>query len=207
MKHLILPALFIVATSLFLIKNITVPQKKVRNSQYACEASDRDAMYEFRQKQMLANPQTGQIPQNIRQQELAFYNSAIVPFQKNTRAQNWNAVGPYNVGGRTRAFGINKDNPNEMLAGCGSGGMFKSTNGGKSWSKVSCPVLSISCLVQDQRPGKTNIWYAGTGELLGSSGSAVGAYYGGDGILKSTDGGASWTKLSSTVGTSSLQLA
>ena len=174
---------------------------KVTKGNEAYEANERAEWNQYYQR-LLADPATGKIPNNISALEQA-YSQTLPIYNSVKRSEQWIARGPNNVGGRTRAFGINKDNPNEMLAGCVSGGMFKSTNGGKSWSKVSCPVLSISCLVQDQRPGKTNIWYAGTGELLGSSGSAVGAYYGGDGILKSTDGGASWTKLSSTVGTSS----
>ncbi|MDI1235222.1 MAG: T9SS type A sorting domain-containing protein [bacterium] len=153
-------------------------------------------------KKLLADPTTGEIPKGIYAKEQAY--AQTLPFYRSTkRSETWIARGPNNVGGRTRAFGINKDNANEMLAGAVAGGIFKSSNGGKSWTKVNCPVLSITCLVQDQRAGKTNIWYAGTGELLGASGSGAGAYYGGDGILKSTDGGNNWSKLASTVGTSS----
>jgi len=164
------------------------------------EANERAEWNQYYQR-LLADPATGKIPNGIAAMEQA-YAQTLPIYSSIKRSEQWTARGPNNVGGRTRAFGINKDNPNELLAGCISGGMFKSSNAGKSWNKVSCPVLSITCIVQDQRPGKTNIWYAGTGELIGASGSGAGAYYGGDGILKSTDGGNSWTKLASTIGTS-----
>ena len=176
------------------------PKNVEENEAY--EANERAQWNQYYQR-LLADPATGKIPNGIGAMEQA-YAQTLPVYNSIKRSEQWIARGPNNVGGRTRAFGINKDNPNEMLAGCVSGGMFKSTNGGKSWNKVNCPVLSISCLVQDQRPGKTNIWYAGTGELLGASGTGAGAYYGGDGILKSTDGGNSWTKLASTIGVSSV---
>ncbi len=153
-------------------------------------------------KQLLADPTTGEIPKGIYEKEQAFAQTLPI-YSSTKRSETWIARGPNNVGGRTRAFGINKDNPNEMLVGNVTGGIYKSNNGGKSWFKVASPVNSITCLVQDQRAGKTNIWYAGTGELSGASGSATGAYYNGDGILKSTDGGNTWAKLVSTSGVSS----
>lgn len=150
---------------------------------------------------LLADPATGKIPKNIRDLELAF--AAQLPINSDAkRSDIWKARGPNNLGGRTRAFGINVSNTNECLAGSATGGIFKSIDAGKNWYKTDCPVNAITCLVQDKRPGKTNTWYAGTGELSGSSGSAGGAYYYGEGILKSTDGGETWNYISSTKGVS-----
>ncbi|MFQ5630988.1 MAG: T9SS type A sorting domain-containing protein, partial [bacterium] len=56
---------------------------------------------------------------------------------------------------------------------------------------------SVTSIAQDTRPGKTHIWYYGTGEIIGST-RAPGAPYRGDGIFKSIDGGITWTKLPST---------
>jgi len=154
-----------------------------------------DAYY----KRLLADPTTGKIPDNIHAMELAF--AAQLPInQESKRSELWKARGPNNLGGRTRAFAINIDNSAELLAGSVTGGIFKSGDGGKNWTKTQCPANAITCIVQDQRPGKTNNWYAGTGELSGSSGTANGAYYYGEGIFKSTDNGNTWTVIPATSG-------
>jgi photosystem II stability/assembly factor-like uncharacterized protein len=150
---------------------------------------------------LLADPATGKIPKNIRYQELLF--ASTLPVNSDAKRNDiWKSRGPFNQGGRTRAFAANVLNSNELIAGSATGGIYKSVNSGKSWRKTACPVQAITCLVQDRRPGKENIWYAGTGELSGSSGSGGGAYYYGAGILKSTDFGETWTQIPSTVGNS-----
>lgn len=154
--------------------------------------------------QMLHNPATGKIPDHMRARELAF--AATLPhaditsaYNKTTLAQ-WQSRGPWNVGGRTRAFAVDVSNENNLLAGTTSGGMWRSTDGGTTWG-MTVPVNSYqgaTCIAQDTRPGHTATWYFGTGEVYGNSASANNASYGGNGIYKSTDGGASWTVLSST---------
>lgn len=158
----------------------------------------------------LMDPETGRIPDNIRLKELAYAgtlpNDLLFAQNKlsslSTQA-TWNARGPWNVGGRTRAFGIDVANENIIVAGSCSGGMWRSTDQGATWTMTSSNTAqhqSISCLVQDKRPGQTNNWYAGTGEAYGASASATGAYYLGTGMMKSTDNGQTWNFLSSTIG-------
>ncbi len=109
--------------------------------------------------------------------------------------------GPYNIGGRTRALAIDVTNEDIILAGGVSGGMWRSTDGGESWTKTTTPsqLHSVTCLAQDTRPGKTNIWYYGTGELVFNSATVRGNEdFRGDGIFKSTDGGKTWFTLSAT---------
>ena len=91
-------------------------------------------------------------------------------------------------------------NENILFAGGASGGMFRSTDGGMSWSMTTHPnqLHNVTCVSQDTRPGKENTWYFGSGELRGSSASGGEAYYQGNGIYKSIDGGLSWDSLSST---------
>jgi photosystem II stability/assembly factor-like uncharacterized protein len=153
------------------------------------------------EKQMLADPATGKIPDNIRAKELAFISMLPVHEEPQMKSGSfWQSRGPWNVGGRTRAIAIDVTNENNILAGSVSGGIWRSIDGGQNWNKITGPSqdLSITCIVQNRRPGKTNIWYAGTGELIGTSASGGGAFYLGDGILKSTDGGVTWQKLAST---------
>ena len=62
----------------------------------------------------------------------------------------WVEEGPDNIGGRTRAILVNRNNTNQIWAGSVSGGLFTSTNGGNAWAKVeSFPgVKFISSMAQ-----------------------------------------------------------
>ena len=157
---------------------------------------DSKARYEWEHKRLM-DPETGEIPKNIRRREIAFAKK--LPNDRHLKSVNWLARGPYNVGGRTRALKLDVTNENRILAGGVSGGLWRSENGGQSWSRVNDPMQfpSVSCIAQDPRPGKTNTWYYGTGEIRGS-GWAQGAFYYGDGLMKSTDNGLTWTSLPST---------
>ncbi|MFA7379408.1 MAG: T9SS type A sorting domain-containing protein [Bacteroidia bacterium] len=150
---------------------------------------------------MLADPATGLIPDGIRQKELAYSGTLPVADEKyKTNAVEdgfWSSRGPWNIGGRTRAIGIDRTAENIILAGAATGGIWRSTDNGGSWTLVtSTAICNITSLVQDPRAGKNNIWYASTGEYYG--GYVPGANYLGNGLLKSTDNGITWTVLSST---------
>lgn len=156
---------------------------------------------------MLHDPATGKIPAHIRARELAFAatlpNDAYSPMARTTTATVWQERGPWNVGGRTRAFAIDVSNENNFIAGSTSGGMWRSTDKGATWTKTTGvnEYQSVSCVAQDVRPGHTNVWYYATGEGTGTSASGGGSFYLGNGIYKSTDGGATWSALASTVTT------
>jgi hypothetical protein len=174
------------------------------------EKEDLQSRWDYEQL-MLADPVTGEIPINYRQQEIKFANemdnilklmpSVAGASTNSTEDVSWLAVGPNNFGGRTRAFAIDIRNNDLLLAGGVSGGMWKSVDAGASWSKATTPdqIHSVSAIIQDTRPGNENTWYYGTGELVGNSARAPGAPFRGDGIFKSTDNGESWTQLPATV--------
>lgn len=155
----------------------------------------------------LAGPD-GKIPDHIREKEIAFASTLPSDYSilrtggPNAQLQAvWSQRGPWNVGGRTRAFAIDKTDENHFIAGSTSGGIWNSTDGGTSWTKVT-PTLAyhgISCIVQDQRPGCQQTWYAGSGEAYGQSASGGSAYFLGNGMLKSTDNGMTWTAVTPTV--------
>src|SRR5581483_10107162 len=111
--------------------------------------------------------------------------------------------------GRTRTIGIDIANERHLLIATAQGGLWNSTDSGMSWTRTTLPgqAKDFTCLVQDQRSGKTHSWYAGTGELISTTfrrdqvlpaggGHTVDI---GDGIYKSTDNGNSWQLLSSTL--------
>ncbi|MCB9234804.1 MAG: T9SS type A sorting domain-containing protein [Bacteroidia bacterium] len=150
----------------------------------------------------LADP-SGKIPPAMRARELAF--AATLPQEGTYKADSllakWKQRGPWNLGGRTRAFAVDVTNPNTLFAGGVSGGLWRSADAGANWTRITPPGAypGVNGLVQDRRPGKTNIWYLLTGEAYGTSASGGEAFYLGDGVRKSTDGGLTFTSLASTV--------
>lgn len=106
---------------------------------------------------------------------------------------SWQWVGPGNIGGRIRALVINPTNPSIMYVGSVAGGVWKTTDGGTTWSILTdfLPNMAVSSLAMD--PTDPNIIYAGTGEGF-FNGDAIQ----GNGIFKTTDGGANWSQLSAT---------
>ncbi len=153
---------------------------------------------------MLKDPTTGLIPRNAN--NLAV-NAAIIspkyelqPFaQKPAGTLTVDVKGPSNLGGKTRALGMDVRNVNIMIGGSTSSGVYRTSNGGTSWTRVvpTGAVHNITSIAQDTRPGFQDTWYFGTGESSGNS-TSLGAFYYGYGIYKSSDNGITWNQLSST---------
>lgn len=142
---------------------------------------------------MLRDPATGTIPADIREQELRLA-AARLNGQRTLAGGDWVARGPFSVGGRTRALAIDLSDENIILAGGVSGGMWRSEDGGATWSLTTALAdlqYTVTCLAQAPRPGFRHIWYYGTGEDSGNSASAGGAFLTGRGLFKSEDGGKS----------------
>ena len=161
-------------------------------------ASDNPAERVLWERIRLADPLTGEIPNDIRKKELIF--AKTLPKSVSVSKSNWKHRGPYNVGGRTRALALDIQDENILLAGGASGGMFRSIDAGLSWEMTTDPnqLHNVTCVAQDTRLGQENTWYFGSGELRGSSASGGEAYYQGNGIYKSVDGGLSWDSLAVT---------
>jgi hypothetical protein len=106
---------------------------------------------------------------------------------------SWVERGPTNVGGRTRAIMFDPNDPTRetVFAGGVSGGLWKNTaisNAGSTWDRVNiADNLNVSSLAFD--PNNTNIFYVGTGECY-TAGDA-----GGNGVWKSINAGATWTRV------------
>jgi len=108
---------------------------------------------------------------------------------------SWEQRGPANIGGRTRAVVVDPDDNtnNTWFAGAATGGIWKTTDGGDTWSNLSENFTNLSVNALAMSSSNTDVLYAGTGESFPG-----GTYLKGNGIWKSIDRGISWTQLSST---------
>lgn len=102
----------------------------------------------------------------------------------------WDDLGPDNIGGRIRAIAVNPDNDNVIYVGAAAGGVWKSTNGGSTWNESTPTVLAYPVTSLAIDPVNPNIIYAATGER--NPGGLGGSQTPGVGMLRSTNGGASW---------------
>src|SRR5262245_10803051 len=78
--------------------------------------------------------------------------------------KTWTALGPRNVGGRTRSIVIDPVDPRHLWIGSVGGGIWESTDGGVTLYPVDdfMNSLAICCMAID--PSDSRIVYAGTGE-------------------------------------------
>ena len=106
----------------------------------------------------------------------------------------WLPIGPRNINGRIRALAIHPANANILYAGAADGGVWKTTDAGQSWTPLTDDQdsLSIGALAID--PTAPDTVYAGTGEPLRDADVSAYAWaYPGIGVLKTTNGGTTWT--------------
>lgn len=108
------------------------------------------------------------------------------------QAGNWSLLGSINTipangggAGRINTVAFHPSSPNIMYAGSPGGGLWKTLDGGITWSTTTdqLPVVGISDIAID--PLNPNIVYIATGD-----GDNVDTYSAG--VMKSTDGGATW---------------
>lgn len=230
-KHLILPPFFVLCLIAFAVfhsnKRISFGSKEKYTLTFAnrdgleqeegteSENPQKRFLYEFNR---LKDPSTGKIPIGIRTKELAYLRSKFrqsLPLQNKPNnvalpgaasleqmtASAFYNRGPFNVGGRTRALAFDINNENMLLAGGVSGGVWKSTDQGQSWTRTSAldQHPAVSAIVQDKRDGHTNEWYYATGERSGNSANVESSsFYRGNGVYKSVDNGSTWNLIAST---------
>jgi hypothetical protein len=107
----------------------------------------------------------------------------------------WTSIGPDHLGGRVKSIVIHPTEPNKMWVGAAGGGIWKTVDGGAGWSTAVDPMSSAAVLSRVVAAGNPNIMYAWSGDFenRGTVPQSV------PGIFKSTDGGATWVQLASTV--------
>ena len=129
---------------------------------------------------------------------------------------NWVEVGPLAitngqtyggarviVTGRVTAICPHPTDANIIYLGSSRGGVWKSINGGASWTPTSDHIESLAIGALDISHSNPQTLYAGIGEgnlqlysIVFALNSAPGIYLG-IGVLKSTDNGSTWTNLGS----------
>ncbi len=99
-------------------------------------------------------------------------------------------IGPALMSGRIADIAIHPSDPSLWYVAVGSGGVFKTTNAGTTWTPLfdAEDSYSIGCVALD--PQNPHVVWVGTGENVG--GRHVGF---GDGVYRSEDGGATWTHM------------
>lgn len=100
------------------------------------------------------------------------------------------SLGPAGMSGRVTAIDAVTDQPNEIVIGTASGGVWKSNNAGLTWNPLfdQQPVMGIgSVTIQQSNP---DVIWVGTGE-----GNPRNSHTCGAGIFKSIDGGRTWKNM------------
>jgi hypothetical protein len=138
--------------------------------------------------------------------------SETAPSTKTAKTENaygaWTSIGPFDDGttnsgdieglGRIDRIAFHPSNANIIFIGSPTGGVWKTTDGGTSWTPItnSLPALGVAGIAVSPTNGNVIYVLSGDGDShtpgylvfdYGSSGSCIG-------VFKSSDGGSTWTQ-------------
>lgn len=99
-------------------------------------------------------------------------------------------IGPAGMSGRVVALAVEPGHPEVIYVGSASGGLWRSENGGVTWTPLfdKQPVSSIGAIAID--PNNPDVIWVGTGEGTPRNSASVG-----NGVYKSMDRGRTWVHL------------
>lgn len=156
---------------------------------------------------------TGTIPLGFRERALAQIRqagkaspktSASAAAPRGLSGNGWVNVGPAPIGngqiappgpvsGRVTTIAVDPRDPNHWLIGGAQGGIWETRDAGLTWRPLTDSQASLAMGSIAFSESNPSIIYAGTGEAAFSADS-----YAGSGMLKSTDGGATWRAIGIT---------
>ena len=121
-----------------------------------------------------------------------FFGTASAQNISLTQFKAWKPrnIGPAGMSGRITAIDVVRAQPNTWVLGSASGGVWKTENGGASWTPVfdEQPTLNIgSVAIEQSNPA---VMWVGTGE--GNPRNSISL---GEGIYKTLDGGKTWKRM------------
>jgi photosystem II stability/assembly factor-like uncharacterized protein len=98
----------------------------------------------------------------------------------------WRMIGPFRAGRTVGAVGV-PGRPNLFYVGVNNGGVWKTTDAGRTWAPIfdDQPTGSVGAVAV--APSNPDVLYVGSGEGLQRPDLSTG-----DGVYKSTDGGKTW---------------
>ncbi|MHA2033179.1 MAG: WD40/YVTN/BNR-like repeat-containing protein, partial [Candidatus Kariarchaeaceae archaeon] len=120
----------------------------------------------------------------------------------------WNSIGPAGLiylfpshwgemSGRTRGLAVHPIDPNIVYIGAAAGSIWKTTNGGSTWTNVGDDLSSLTYGAIAIDPNNPNTVFAGAGEILYNFSKII---YDGRGLYKTTDGGTNWIHITDGFG-------
>ncbi len=120
---------------------------------------------------------------------LVFFANAQTVSPNLYQNMSWRMIGPFRAGRTVGAAGI-PDQPNVFYIGVNNGGVWKTTDAGRTWQPIfdDQPTGSIGDLAI--APSNPNVIYVGSGEGLQRPDLSTG-----DGMYRSNDGGKTWRHL------------
>ena len=151
----------------------------------------------------------GVIDERNRWNEFRKMRSTTLNNHSSLPAAQWFSIGPNSIdsmGGRMLSHAFDPTDNQTIWAGSGSGGLWRTTNGGEVWESMTDELPSLYVSSVAIKPTDRNIMLIGTG----TDRSVTYSLSPGVGVLRSTDRGVSWSltgfsvPLTATIGTSKI---
>jgi photosystem II stability/assembly factor-like uncharacterized protein len=138
------------------------------------------------------DPATGMFPNKTAQKAYEEYLSSN-PAPPTVQSANWSCLGTnssdggYSGIGRVSCIAFHPSNPSIYWVGVNAGGLWQTTDNGASWTCLTDnnAVLAVSDIIIPSDFSVSNTIYIATGDRDASDNNSIG-------VLKSTDGGATW---------------